>query len=53
MTTTDPTANDDRVGRFGPFGGQFVPETLMPALAQLEAEWNRAQADAEFQAELA
>jgi tryptophan synthase beta chain len=55
MTTT-PTASTEgepqRAGRFGPFGGQFVPETLMPALAQLEAEWTAAQHDDEFQAEL-
>ena len=25
--------------RFGPYGGQYVPETLMPALAELEGEW--------------
>ena len=25
--------------RFGPYGGQYVPETLMPALAELEAAW--------------
>ena len=27
--------------RFGPYGGQFVPETLMPALAELEQAWLR------------
>ena len=43
----------DETGAFGPFGGQFVPETLMPALAELEAAWNAAQADAAFRAELA
>ena len=25
--------------RFGPYGGQYVPETLMPALFELEREW--------------
>ncbi|MCZ6708540.1 MAG: tryptophan synthase subunit beta [Chloroflexi bacterium] len=49
MTTT----HQDRAGRFGPFGGQFVPETLMPALTQLEAEWERAKTDTDFQSELA
>ncbi len=39
-------------GRFGPYGGQFVPETLMPALAELEAAWERARVDPEFVAEL-
>ena len=42
----------DETGAFGPFGGQFVPETLMPALAELEAAWAAAQADDEFGAEL-
>jgi len=41
-----------RPGRFGPFGGQFVPETLMPALAELEQALHAARADAGFQAEL-
>jgi tryptophan synthase beta chain len=39
--------------KFGPYGGQFVPETLMPALAELEDAFVHAQADAGFQAELA
>jgi tryptophan synthase beta chain len=39
--------------RFGPYGGQYVPETLMPALAELEAAWLEAQADEAFRAELA
>jgi tryptophan synthase beta chain len=38
--------------RFGPYGGQYVPETLMPALAELEAAWVAARADAEFRSEL-
>jgi tryptophan synthase beta chain len=38
--------------RFGPYGGQYVPETLMPALAELEHAWLDARADQEFQAEL-
>ena len=40
-------------GRFGEFGGQFVPETLMPALAELETAWQAASADPDFQRELA
>ncbi len=39
-------------GKFGPYGGQFVPETLMPALAELEAAYEQVKADAEFQAQL-
>ena len=39
-------------GAFGPFGGQFAPETLMPALSELEGAWNDAQADPDFGAEL-
>jgi tryptophan synthase beta chain len=39
--------------RFGPYGGQFVPETLMPALSELEAAWLEARAHAGFQADLA
>ena len=31
--------------RFGPYGGQYVPETLMPALAELEAAWVAARED--------
>ena len=38
--------------KFGPYGGQFVPETLMPALEELEAAFVQAQADPQFQAEL-
>ncbi len=39
-------------GAFGPFGGQFAPKTLMPALAELEEAWTAAQEDPEFRAEL-
>jgi tryptophan synthase beta chain len=39
-------------GRFGDFGGRFVPETLVPACAELEAAFRDAWADAEFRAEL-
>lgn len=38
--------------KFGPYGGQFVPETLMPALAELEKAFVRSEADEEFQGEL-
>jgi len=40
-------------GRFGAYGGAYVPEILMPALEELEAAFLAAQQDAEFQAELA
>ncbi len=40
-------------GRFGAFGGAYVPEILMPALEELEAAFLAAQEDAAFQAELA
>jgi len=39
-------------GKFGPYGGQFVPETLMPALAELETAYREAQDDPTFRAEL-
>jgi len=38
--------------RFGRYGGQYVPETLMPALTELEEAWVAARDDAGFQAEL-
>jgi tryptophan synthase beta chain len=38
--------------RFGSYGGQFVPETLMPALAELEDAWGKAREDGEYKAEL-
>jgi tryptophan synthase beta chain len=38
--------------RFGEYGGQYVPETLMPALAELEAAWEVTRDDAEFRGEL-
>jgi len=40
-------------GRFGPYGGQYVPETLMAALEELEHAWLEARDDTEFQLELA
>ncbi len=50
--TEDTASRTDRPGYFGPFGGQFVPETLMHALDQLAGEFAAAQADADFRAEL-
>ncbi|MBI1881894.1 MAG: tryptophan synthase subunit beta [Chloroflexi bacterium] len=43
--------NTPSKGKFGPYGGQFVPETLMPALAELETAYEAAQNDPNFQAE--
>ncbi len=47
-----PSSSTSAAGRFGPFGGQYVPEVLMAALRQLEQEYARAQADPAFWAEL-
>jgi tryptophan synthase beta chain len=46
MTSTQPT------DRFGAFGGRYVPETLIPALDELEAEYAAAQRDETFRQEL-
>jgi len=43
----------DEQGHFGPFGGRYVPETLMPALQELSRAYAQAKADPAFQAELA
>ncbi len=48
MTVSVPDAR----GRFGAYGGRFVPETLVPALDELEAAWRAAREDAIFQNEL-
>lgn len=49
MTTlVDPDAS----GRFGDFGGRYVPEVLVPACAQLEAAFKDAWSDAPFKEEL-
>ena len=42
----------DNAGRFGPYGGRYVPETLMPALQELTAAWEEARHDEAFQSEL-
>ncbi len=39
-------------GRFGEFGGQFIPETLMPAVIELEQAYGEARADRSFHADL-
>jgi len=45
--------SESRPGRFGVYGGRYVPETLMAALLELEREYEAAKADSAFQAELA
>lgn len=42
----------DDLGHFGPYGGRYVPETLMHPLQELESQYFAAQGDAEFQKEL-
>lgn len=60
MTAPTPTrrainyqAYPDETGHFGPYGGKFVPETLMPALEELEEAYLQARNDPDFMAELA
>ena len=53
MTVTESTVWPDDRGRFGDFGGKFVPATLMAALEELEAAYEEAKADEDFQAGLA
>jgi tryptophan synthase beta chain len=47
-----PAAVPDATGHFGPYGGRFVPETLVHALDELEAVYRAARADAAFEREL-
>jgi tryptophan synthase beta chain len=49
----DYSAYPDPHGRFGDYGGQYVPETLMPLVHDLDAAYAAAKADEDFQAELA
>ncbi len=44
--------SESRPGRFGIYGGRYVPETLMAALLELEREYELAKADVAFQTEL-
>ena len=48
----DYAAFPDANGRFGDYGGRYVPETLMPLVHQLGAAWAAAKIDPEFKAEL-
>ena len=53
VTLGPPGPEPDGLGRFGEFGGRYVPETLVPALEELEAEFRTAWASEEFRAEYA
>ena len=53
MTAAAPAAPLASSDRFGPFGGRYVPETLIPALDALDAAFDEAMRDAAFLAELA
>src|SRR5215213_6775850 len=44
-----PTSVPDVSGRFGPYGGRYVPETLMHALHELTRHYEAAREDPEFQ----
>jgi tryptophan synthase beta chain len=52
VTDRSPIIESGVEHRFGRFGGQYVPETLMPALAELEAAWVAARDDPGYRAEL-
>ena len=52
MVTNREASLPDDLGRFGDYGGKFIPETLMAAVAELEAAYLRAKEDAGFQREL-
>ena len=52
MFTITPTVVPNVQGKFGPYGGQFVPETLMPALEELIIAYETAIADPTFMSEL-
>jgi len=49
--TTEPILRAHVPGRFGPYGGRYVPETLMVPLYELERAYEQAQTDASFQSE--
>ena len=52
MSRSERQSLPDAGGHFGPYGGRFVPETLMYPLQQLQEEYERARQDPEFQREL-
>jgi tryptophan synthase beta chain len=52
MNTTKSAAHFPREGFYGPYGGRFVPETLIPALDELQSGWSEALVDSRFWAEV-
>ncbi|UTP39908.1 tryptophan synthase subunit beta [Phenylobacterium sp. LH3H17] len=52
LTPNDYTAYPDAAGRFGDYGGRYVPETLMPLVHDLDAAYSAAKVDPAFQGEL-
>jgi tryptophan synthase beta chain len=52
VTTKRKTPEKARAGRFGVYGGRYVPETLMAALEELEHEYEKAKKDPKFQKRL-
>src|ERR1700738_4948060 len=52
LNPAPPTPGQTIPGRFGAYGGRYVPETLMAALEELEQAYAAAQADPAFHAEL-
>ncbi len=52
MSSASQAAGPDARGRFGPYGGRYVPETLMAPLEELERAYAEARADQSFQREL-
>ncbi|NES83208.1 MAG: tryptophan synthase subunit beta [Moorea sp. SIO2B7] len=50
--TNSQTQQPDSLGRFGRYGGKYVPETLMPALSELEEAYTKYSQDSDFQEEL-
>lgn len=51
-TNSNFTQVPDNFGRFGKYGGKYVPETLMPALSELETAYSKYKNDPDFQQEL-
>ena len=52
MPAHEVVPSAEAVDRFGVFGGRYVPETLIPALDELERQYDAARADPEFEAEV-
>jgi tryptophan synthase beta chain len=52
MNTAKDAAHFPREGFYGPYGGRFVPETLIPALDELQGGWSEALADSRFWTEV-